>query len=118
MTTKQFICVLLGIFCFSCFSLTVYATNKRHGIDIKRGHSSTPNCSECHTNDTDCGKCHTFHYSFTTPTYTQAELDAQVKVAVDAAKNAIITQYDPDKDGQIGLKEVIYYLQVIADNQQ
>jgi len=118
MTKKQLIRVFLGIFFISCFCLTVYATNNRHGDSIKRGHNPDPTCKECHTSDdSSCGRCHTMHYNKCL-NLTQAELDAQINMAVEQAveqaESAIITKYDPNKDGHIGLSEVIYYLQVIA----
>jgi len=114
MSKKQFTSLVLGIFCFSYLCLAVYANNTKSGDNLKR-HGSNTTCAECHTNESNCSKCHMLHLN---KYYTQDDLNAQIAIAVEQAESAIISKYDPNKDGQIGLEEVIYYLQVIADKQQ
>ncbi|KPA18679.1 secreted protein [Candidatus Magnetomorum sp. HK-1] len=108
MRKTQLISIAIVMIFFGSLSLSVYAINEEQNADqsnrLRLSHQPKEYCAACHG-----------HHSGTPP-QTQAEIDAQITIAVDQAVDAIITKYDPDKDGQIGLKEVIYYLQVISDS--
>jgi len=68
-----------------------------------------------------CANCHSLAHGNPFPNvYTQEEIESEIQQAVNQAVSQAISdtimKYDPDQDGKIGLKEIIYYLQVVSGN--